>query len=381
MKSWLSLSASVCERIFLACWFAISAVLCVLTGGLFSPWMGVLALAPLAASAAGRVSLALEALGLSVLLLVLLSVSGSGQVAENMAAGGEMQAGVSIGLAVLAGLLGLMVPRAQSTETADGAVLRATQAELEKTQAAAEKAQEQIEGINRFYASLGHDLKTPLNAILGFSEVMREEMLGEMPAPYKDYSALINESGQDLLLLVEDILDLSKAEANRQRLEPEPVDLTASGKAVMRQLEGIARRNQIELRIAQSGAVWAEADPRAVRQIWQNLASNAIKYSEAGDVVVLKTAKQADKTLLSVTDTGIGMSEDDLAQIQQPFTRGSNTQGRAGTGLGLTVVSRFAELHGGEIEMESALGRGTRVSVILPAAKEDDLDNFDAAAE
>jgi cell cycle sensor histidine kinase DivJ len=127
--------------------------------------------------------------------------------------------------------------------------------------------------------------------------------------------------------------------------------------------------------------VWAEADARAIRQIWQNLVSNAIKYSERGGEVVLDARNTAEHAVLTVTDTGAGMSEDDLARATEPFQQGSNAAGRAGTGLGLAVVKRFAELHDGSLEIQTKLGEGARVEVSLPKADMSDVQPLDEAAQ
>lgn len=230
-----------------------------------------------------------------------------------------------------------------------------------------------------FFASLGHDLKTPLNAILGYAEVMQAELMGPMPAPYADYPAIIHESGTDLLLLVDDILDLARAEAGQPRLDPEPVDLTASAESVIRQMTGQASRIGITLKLKAEGEVWAEADARAVRQIWQNLVSNAIKYSGSGKTVTLETRIESGAALLAVTDRGAGIAAADLAKLTEPFAQG--TGARPGTGLGLSVVRRFAELHGGSLKIESKPGKGTRVEVTLPRAAESDIAPLEDAAE
>lgn len=230
-----------------------------------------------------------------------------------------------------------------------------------------------------FFASLGHDLKTPLNAILGYAEMMQAELMGPMPAPYVDYPAIIHESGTDLLLLVDDILDLARAEAGQPRLEPEPVDLTASAESVIRQLTGQASRAGVTLKLKSTGEVWAEADARAVRQIWQNLVSNAVKYSGSGKTVTLETRIEAGAAVLSVQDRGAGIPAADLARLTEPFTQASGA--KPGTGLGLSVVRRFAELHGGELRLSSRPGKGTRAEVILPRASEADLLPLDEAAE
>ena len=230
-----------------------------------------------------------------------------------------------------------------------------------------------------FFASLGHDLKTPLNAILGYAEVMQAELMGPMPKPYADYPSIIHESGTDLLLLVDDILDLARSEAGQPRLEPEPVDLTASAESVIRQLTGQADRLGITLKLKSSDEVWAEADARAVRQIWQNLVSNAIKYSASGKTVTLETRLDNGAALLSVTDRGAGIAAADLGRLTEPFAQG--TGAKPGTGLGLSVVRRFAELHGGGLKITSKPGKGTRVEVTLPRASEADIAPLEEAAE
>lgn len=239
--------------------------------------------------------------------------------------------------------------------------------------------EEKLRSRTAFFASLGHDLKTPLNAILGYAEVMQAELMGPMPAPYADYPAIIHESGTDLLLLVDDILDLARAEAGQPRLDPEPVDLTASAESVIRQLTGQAARSGITLKLKADGEVWAEADARAVRQIWQNLLSNAIKYSGSGKTITLETRHDGGATLLAVTDRGAGIAAADLTKLTEPFAQG--TGAKPGTGLGLSVVRRFAELHGGTLKIESKPGKGTRVEVTLPRAAEADIAPLEDAAE
>lgn len=236
------------------------------------------------------------------------------------------------------------------------------------------KAREAVRQRTAFFASLGHDLKTPLNAIIGYADMMRHGVRGPLPEAYQDYPAIIHDSGQELLLMVEDMLDLARADADRQRLEPEPVDLAASAKAVIRQLDNQAERAGVKLRLKAEDDVWAQADARAVRQIWQNLISNAIKYSENGSAVVLEAAIEGNAAILSVTDKGAGMSEEDVRLALEPFAQGGNARGVKGTGLGLAVVKRFAELHGGQIDIRSAPGKGTRVSVTLPRANDEDLE-------
>ncbi|MFN4184374.1 MAG: sensor histidine kinase [Hyphomonas sp.] len=238
---------------------------------------------------------------------------------------------------------------------------------------------EELKKRTAFFASLGHDLRTPLHAILGYAEIMQAELMGPMPAVYADYPAIIHESGTDLLLLVDDILDLARSEAGQPRLDPEPVDLAASAESVIRQLTGHADRAGVTLKLRSQGEAWAEADARAVRQIWQNLVSNAIKYSGSGKTVTLETRIEGGAAILSVQDRGAGIPTADLARLTQPFEQA--TGAKPGTGLGLSVVRRFAELHGGELRLSSKPGRGTKAEVILPRASEADLMPLDEAAE
>lgn len=232
-----------------------------------------------------------------------------------------------------------------------------------------------------FFASLSHDLKTPLNAIIGFADMMRSAVRGPLPEAYQDYTQIIHESGQDLLLLVEDLLDLAKADARALRLDLEPVDLVASAASVLRQFSAQAERVGVSLALDEEGEAWAHADARAVRQIWQNLISNAIKYSEQGGTVTLEAGPHEKGVFLSVSDEGAGMDAADLDRIARPFAQGRNAAGRVGTGLGLAVVKQFADLHGGQVQIDTRKGEGTCVTVRFQAADPADLDEFDHAAQ
>lgn len=218
-----------------------------------------------------------------------------------------------------------------------------------------------------FFAGLGHDLKSPLNAVIGFAEIMEAEIRGPMPEVYQDYPGLIKESGETLLRLVEDMLAFAKSEAGTYELDLAPMDIAASGESVLRQSQAVADKADVTLKFVGHGEVIAMADADAVRRIWDNLVSNAIKYSAAGGVVTLTASMQGQTSLLQVTDTGAGMDADDLARIARPFAQGRNAKGRAGTGLGLAMVQRLAEMQGGQVEIRTAPGAGTTVSVTLPA--------------
>ena len=218
-----------------------------------------------------------------------------------------------------------------------------------------------------FFAGLGHDLKSPLNGIIGFADIMDSELRGPLPEAYKDYPIFIRESGETLLRLVEDMLGYAKAEAGTYELDLAAMDIAASGESVLRQSKGIAELSGVELSFHAKGEVLALADAAAVRRSWDNLVSNAIKYSSHGDHVTLEAFERDGAAVLRVSDTGAGMSADDLAKIAKPFSQGSNAKGRAGTGLGLAMVQRLAELQGGQVKIATAPGQGTTVTVSLPS--------------
>lgn len=223
-----------------------------------------------------------------------------------------------------------------------------------------------------FFAGLGHDLKSPLNAVIGFAEIMDAELRGPMPEAYKDYPDLIRESGETLLRLVEDMLDYAKSESGTYQLDLAPMDIAASGESVLRQSRAMADKASVKLHMSGSGEVVALVDADAVRRIWDNLVSNAIKYSSPGDTVTLTAKTTGETCFLQVSDTGAGMDAEDLARIAKPFAQGRNAKGRAGTGLGLAMVQRLAEMQGGQVEIRTAPGAGTTVTVRLPSYLESD---------
>lgn len=222
-----------------------------------------------------------------------------------------------------------------------------------------------------FFAGLGHDLKSPLNAVIGFADVMDAEIRGPMPDAYREYPGLIRESGQTLLKLVEDMLGYARSEAGTYELDLAPMDIAASGESVLRQSQAVADKAGVRLVMTTDREVLALADAGAVRRIWDNLVSNAIKYSAPGDRVTLVSDVRNGKAFIQVRDQGAGMDADDLAKIAAPFAQGRNARGRAGTGLGLALVHRLAEMQNGTVEIATAPGAGTTVTVTLPALNGD----------
>ena len=221
---------------------------------------------------------------------------------------------------------------------------------------------------SRFLANMSHELRTPLNAIIGFSDIMRSKMFGPLTERYAEYAALIHESGGHLLDLINDVLDMSKIEAERFQLSLEPFDAREAVSAALRLTRVQADTARISLRGAlPPEPIEVNADRRAIKQIVLNLVSNALKFTPAGgEVNVLARIKGRDLEII-VADTGVGIAPADLARLGKPYEQaGDATQRSMGTGLGLSLVRAFAELHGGTMTIKSILGEGTAVSVRLP---------------
>ncbi len=223
-------------------------------------------------------------------------------------------------------------------------------------------------GKSRFLANMSHELRTPLNAIMGFSDIMRAKMFGPLPEKYAEYGEMIHESGQHLLDLINDVLDMSKIEAERFELSRENFDARDAVSASLRLMRLQADGAGVMLRgVLPAETLDVEADRRAIKQIVLNLVSNALKFTPKGGAVTV-TAQGYDGVLeLVVADTGVGISREDLDRLGRPYEQaGDNMRRQMGTGLGLSLVRSFAELHGGEMIIESVLGEGTSVTVRLP---------------
>jgi len=223
-------------------------------------------------------------------------------------------------------------------------------------------------GKSRFLANMSHELRTPLNAIMGFSDIMRERMFGPLPGKYGEYADLIHDAGAHLLDLINDVLDMSKIEAAKYELVREELDAREPISAALRLMRLQADDVGVQLRgVLPSQPLDVLADRRALKQIVLNLISNALKFTPAGGLVTVSLSALAGALELTVADTGLGIAEDDLARLGRPFEQaGDAGQQARGTGLGLSLVRAFAELHGGEMAIESRLGEGTAVTVRLP---------------
>ncbi|MDB5454840.1 MAG: two-component sensor histidine kinase [Caulobacter sp.] len=238
--------------------------------------------------------------------------------------------------------------------------------------AALEQARNDAEGLAagraRFLANMSHELRTPLNAIMGFSDIMRARMFGALSERYGEYAQLIHESGGHLLDLINDVLDMSKIEAERYELTRETFDARDPTTAAMRLLRVQADAAGVALRgVLPPAELPVEADRRALKQIVLNLVSNALKFTPRGGQVTVTLDGHDGIMELVVADTGVGISPEDLERLGRPYEQAGGADQRSrGTGLGLSLVRAFAQLHGGEMLIESRLGAGTTVSVRLP---------------
>ena len=240
--------------------------------------------------------------------------------------------------------------------------------------AARDEAETASRAKSRFLANMSHELRTPLNAIIGFSEVMSHQMFGPLGAPrYLEYSRLINESGTHLLKLINSILDMSKIEAGRFKLSPEHFDLEESIVQALHFVSLQAERSGVTL----SHGVSPEArticaDKRAVMQILINLLANGVKFTPPGGTVTASAEMTESGLALAVSDTGIGIGAEDLERLGRPFEQVDSeyTRAKEGTGLGLALVRALAHLHGGTMTIDSTLGEGTSVRILIPNAAE-----------
>ncbi|MBW8814085.1 MAG: HAMP domain-containing histidine kinase [Caulobacterales bacterium] len=237
-----------------------------------------------------------------------------------------------------------------------------------RLEAARLSADQQNAGKSRFLANMSHELRTPLNAIMGFSDIMRQRLFGPLGDRYAEYAELIHESGTHLLELINDVLDMSKIEAERFELAIEHFDARDAVQAVLRLMRGQADRAGVNLRgVLPIGPLPAEADRRALKQIALNLISNALKFTPRGGAVTVTVQGDGDVLELVVADSGVGIAPDDLVRLGRPFEQaGDAEQRQAGSGLGLSLVRAFARLHNGEMTVESEMGHGTTVTVRMP---------------
>jgi PAS domain S-box-containing protein len=273
--------------------------------------------------------------------------------------------------------------------TADGQVwLAQDMSELKRTQAELVRTRDAAEQANRaksvFLANMSHELRTPLNAVIGYSQMLQEDYIGPQQAEVHADLAKIEQSGHFLLGIINDILDLSKIEAGRETVRPQSVDIAAVLRDVSNALQPLARQqgNVLEIDCPEQARM-AYADLAKFRQSVLNLVNNALKFTEKGRVsVAVNRLRDPDGewTEVHVSDTGIGIGREHLGKLFQPFSQvdGSATRKYNGTGLGLAISKKFCQMMGGDITVESELGRGSRFSIRLPAIR---LPSGGAAAD
>jgi signal transduction histidine kinase len=225
---------------------------------------------------------------------------------------------------------------------------------------------------SEFLANMSHELRTPLNAIIGFSEVLTERMFGELNEKQDEYLKDIYASGQHLLSLINDILDLSKIEAGRMELEPSDFDLpSAIDNALTLVRERASRRGitlgrEIDERVAS-----IRGDERKVKQVVLNLLSNAIKFTPEGGRIDVRAAVNQGLVEVSVADTGVGIAPEDQEAVFEEFRQVGTADKRVeGTGLGLALSRKFIELHGGRIWVKSQVGTGSTFTFTIPVRRQ-----------
>ena len=242
---------------------------------------------------------------------------------------------------------------------------------------------------DEFLANMSHELRTPLNAILGMSEAMLEQVLGPLTEKQTRSLNVVHESGAHLLALINDILDLSKIEAGKMSLQFEAVDIKAVCEASLRLVKEAAQRKRLNLTFTRAcDGADVRGDERRIKQILVNLLTNAVKFTREGGRVTMEVSLDAERDTanFTVADSGIGIAPEDLEKLFKPFVQLDSGLARRheGTGLGLALVWRLSELHGGSVSVQSTVGEGTRFTVTLPmqpcAAAHEELREATSAA-
>jgi len=286
------------------------------------------------------------------------------------------------------GRIAWLATRGRGVHADDGRLLRMSglsfditaQREAEQALIAAATAERASRAKTEFLSRMSHELRTPLNAVLGFAQLL--DLDPSMPSLARGHARRIIDAGQHLLAMINDVLDLSRIEAGRVAMSIEPIDVRSAVARTVSLLEPIAAAAGVTLIDSGAGepGLVILADRVRLQQVLANLVSNAIKYNRGGGSVSICCAALGDEVHLSISDTGIGMTAAQQAQLFQPFNRlGAEASGIEGTGIGLTVVKGLVELMRGRIEVDSASGQGSRFSVSLPAAEAHGMRSWSAA--
>jgi two-component system cell cycle sensor histidine kinase PleC len=238
---------------------------------------------------------------------------------------------------------------------------------------------------SEFLTNMSHELRTPLNAIIGFSEIIRKEHLGPVGSPkYMEYATDIHDSGRHLLTIINDILDLARAESGKLVIREQVFDFASMVRSVFEQMEPQAAEAELVFTLDQPGApIHARGDERLLRQVVLNLLSNAIKFTPPGGRVSVAICSGTDVGIeFLVADTGVGIPAEDLERVLRPFEQVERalTRSHGGAGLGLSYAVKIVELHGGSLKLESMQGMGTTARFVLPPTRLSAYDQDDGEA-
>jgi len=257
------------------------------------------------------------------------------------------------------------------------AVLRRLNEALERRNADLDAANQKLETVSRlksqFLANMSHEVRTPLNAIIGFGQMLRREAAGPLQAKQRKYVDNILNSSRHLLTLINDILDLSKVEAGKMELQRGAVDVSGLLRDAAAVIQGMAEQRQVQVEIEASGArLTAFGDASRLKQVLFNLLSNAIKFSPAGGRVWMRAEAGDGFVRIAVADSGIGIALEDQGRIFEEFQQVAGPVGEEfkGTGLGLALSRRLVELHGGAIALHSSVGHGSTFEFTVPLLRE-----------
>lgn len=299
-----------------------------------------------------------------------------------------VEAAVAVGASVLLGLLTLALLREAGRRERMLADLQASERALRDSQrrlildiAARHRAEAELiaakqasdaanQAKTQFLANMSHELRTPLNAVIGFSEALESGIFGAMTGKQGEYVSDIRRSGQHLLSLINDVLDTTKIESGQYHLHEETLAISAMLAQSLRQIEPLAVERGIVLSASiEPGLPDLFADERALRQILLNLLSNAVKFTPPDGRIVVTAGLSDGGLRLRITDTGIGIPQGELEKVMEPFHQVDNSHTRryAGTGLGLPLVKSLVDMHRGSLTLSSVVGRGTTVTILLPA--------------
>jgi two-component system cell cycle sensor histidine kinase PleC len=275
-----------------------------------------------------------------------------------------------VSIAFILAILGLLYLLQRWNASSSESIIESQHAEQADLVAAKTKAEEESVEKSKFLANVSHELRTPLNSIIGFSEILKNEIMGTLGNPqYKEYATDIHASGTHLLSLINDILDFSKADANKLEIEYQETDVTKLMQNCLRLMAQRAETAGIKLipEIPAGDHVVAQTDPKRLKQVVLNLLTNAIKFTAPGGSVTLACLRSDlnKKMIIAVSDTGVGIAEKDISKVMSPFGQVKNeySSKSEGTGLGLPLTRKLVELMGGQFLITSKLGEGTRVTL------------------